>query len=131
MIDNIRSATKYFIHIAAFITALFIMTTFASAQNFGAIAFSQNTGVNGFSADYGSRAGAENRALSECYSRGGSNCIVGIWFANACGALAVGAGNGWGANWGNSRAIAENNALRVCRSNTGGCRVVRWVCTTR
>lgn len=96
----------------------------------GAIAFSQQTGAVGWSYDFSSRAAAENRALHECGKHGGG-CRVATWFKNACGALAVGQGNGWGGSWGKSRYEAEANALRLCSGETSGCTVRRWVCTTR
>ena len=53
-----------------------------------------------------------------------------VWFRNACGALAVGA-DGYGSGWGSSRKSAEGQALQSCRRYSGGCAVIRWVCTTR
>jgi serine/threonine-protein kinase len=102
----------------------------AAQDNYGAIAFSPATGAHGWSYDYPSRSAAENAALANC-GRYASDCRVPIWFRNACGALAVGAGNGYGSGWGTSRAIAERYALQVCRRYTSGCRIRRWACTTR
>ena len=98
----------------------------ARADYYGAIAYSTGNGAVGYSYDYGSRYAAEARALNEC----GGGCFIATWFRNACGALAVGQ-NGWGADWGNSRAEAESKALNACYRYTGGCYVKRWVCTTR
>ena len=66
----------------------------ASAEYFGAIAYSPTSGVYGFSYDHGSRRDAEARAISECRMRG-RGCKIAIWFKNACGSVAVGS-NGWG-----------------------------------
>ena len=70
--------------------ALFVLlgaaTAAAAGDNFGAIAFSSSSGATGYSYDYDSRDGAEERALQEC----GPGCKVVLWFKNACGALAVG-----------------------------------------
>lgn len=116
--------------VVALAVAAAMTGTAQAAEYYGAIAFSQTTGSHGYSFDYGSRGAAQNRALQEC-ARYGGGCIVAAWFRNACGALAVGNGNGWGAEWGRSRAEAQRLALQRCNANTSGCQVVRWVCTTR
>lgn len=100
----------------------------AQADNYGAIAFSRDTGGHGYSYDYGSRAAAENSALERCPA---ADCTVVIWFRNACGALAVGTGNGYGTGWASSRAGAETIAMNGCNGYTTGCSVRAWSCTTR
>ena len=102
----------------------------AAQDNHGAIAFSQRTGAVGWSYDFPTRAAAEQRALQECGQHGGG-CRITTWFRNACGALAVGDGNGWGGSWGNTRHEAESKALSLCSNETRRCTVRRWVCTTR
>ena len=99
----------------------------AAADNYGAIAFSQDTGAIGFSHDYGTRAGAEERALNEC----GSDCEVVLWFRNACAALATGDDNGYGTGWASSRREAEQIARSNCNDNAKNCTINRWVCTSR
>jgi hypothetical protein len=101
--------------------------TSAMADYFGAIAFSTSDGAVGYSYDFGSREEAEERALQEC----GAGCEVVLWFKNACGAIAAGAGHGYGTGWAGSRGEAEGIAMRYCRQNAEGCEVLRWVCTTR
>jgi hypothetical protein len=103
--------------------------TAAAQNNYGAIAYSPSTGAHGWSFDYGSRAAAEKVALANC-RRHASDCVVPIWFRNACGALAVGT-NGYGSGWGSNRRLAESFALRTCRRHARGCRIKRWACTTR
>jgi hypothetical protein len=102
--------------------ALFVLlgaaTAAAADDNFGAIAFSSSSGATGYSYDYDSRDGAEERKVV-------------LWFKNACGALAVGEGSGYGTGWASSRSEAENLAMGYCRQNTGGCEISRWACTTR
>lgn len=95
--------------------------------HFGAIAFSQHSGAVGYSYDYSSGAAAEQRALNSC----GSDCRVVVWFKNACGALAVGAGHGYGATWADTQSDAESLAMNTCRANTTDCGVTRWVCTSK
>jgi len=101
----------------------------AQAQNFGAIAYSPSSGANGYSYDYGSRGGAQNRAMSECRKRA-RDCRIAIWFKNACGAVATGR-NGWGSGWGNDRNRAELEAIKSCNQHSGGCRIKVYACTSR
>ena len=103
-------------------------STAALANYFGAIAFSQDTGSVGYSYDYGNQAGAEGRAMQECRDRG---CMVVVWFENACGALAIGDGNGYGTGWAGTRADAEQIALSNCVQYTTNCSNNTWSCTTR
>ena len=108
--------------------ALTLGSTAALADYFGAIAFSQDSGSVGYSYDYGGQSGAEQRALVEC---GNQACMVVVWFRNACGALAIGDGNGYGTGWAATRGEAENIAMSNCNQNSSSCGVTRWVCTTR
>jgi serine/threonine-protein kinase len=101
----------------------------AAQDNYGAIAYSPSTGAHGWAYDYGSRAAAEQVALSNC-GQHADDCVVPIWFRNACGALAVGA-DGYGSGWGSNRNLAERYALQSCRKYTSGCWIKRWACTTR
>jgi serine/threonine-protein kinase len=98
-------------------------------EYFGAIAYSPTNRAHGWSYDYPSRKDAERRALSQCGLHA-DDCIVPVWFRNACGALAVGP-DGYGSGWGASRKSAESQAVQSCRRYSGGCAVVRWVCTSR
>ena len=77
----------------------------------------------------GSRSDAESVALANCGEHA-KDCVVPIWFRNACGALAVGS-SGYGSGWGTSREFAESYALKSCREHTSDCYVKRWACTTR
>jgi Domain of unknown function (DUF4189) len=101
----------------------------ASPEYFGAIAYSPSNRAHGWSYDYPTRKAAERRALDQC-SRHAEDCIVPVWFRNACGALAVGP-DGYGGAWGPSRKSAEGQAIQSCRRYSGGCAVIRWVCTSR
>ena len=115
--------------LASALVVLFAVTAAASAQNFGAIAYSPDTGGYGYSYDYRSQSEAESRALGECLSRT-YGCVVAIWFQNACGAVAAGP-NGWGTGWGSSQARADFEAISVCSQNSRGCVVQVQVCTSR
>lgn len=101
-------------------------TAAVADDSFAAIAYSDESGAVGYSNDYDSRAGAEQRALAEC----GSGCKVVLWFKNACGALATG-DDGWGTGWASTRGAAESTALTGCSEQTKNCTIERWVCTSR
>jgi Domain of unknown function (DUF4189) len=101
----------------------------AAAENYGAIAYSPSTKAYGWSYDYPSRAAAEREALSRCRTKA-SDCMIPLWFRDACGALAIGSG-GYGTGWASERGSAESQALGVCRRHSQDCAVKQWVCTTR
>jgi hypothetical protein len=100
-----------------------------ATEYFGAIAYSPSTRAHGWAYDYTSRADAERRAMAKC-QRHARDCFVPVWFRNACGALAIGF-EGYGTGWGASRRLAETYALQSCRRYSGGCWVVRWICTKK
>jgi serine/threonine-protein kinase len=112
--------------------AVLVLSGFSSvaqADNVhGAIAFSQRTGIDGYSYNYPSRHAAERRALRNCRAAAG-DCAVVVNFYNACGALAVGRGNGYGVAWAPNRYQAQNKAMAACRAYTSRCRIQRWVCS--
>lgn len=109
--------------------ALWLFPAVVQAQNnYGAIAYSSSTGRYGYSYDFGSRGEAEDYARSQC---GRSDCVVKVWFKNACGALAVGQRGALGWGWSGSRGSAEDRALNECQSRTSACSVRTWACTTR
>jgi hypothetical protein len=97
-------------------------------DNFGAIAFSTNSGANGSSYDYSSGIDAQQNAIQRC---GYNDCTVVVVFTNGCGALAVGAGRGYGTGWAGNNQEAESLAMNACGSNTTGCAIALWACTTR
>lgn len=99
-------------------------------NRYGSISYSQQTDAHGWSYDFESQDIAESRAVDEC-AKYGDGCIVAVWFSNACGALAVGDGYGYGADWGRNQQEAESKALNRCNSNTSNCKIRRALCTTR
>ncbi len=111
--------------IAAIAATQVLSATAASASDmYGAIATNED-GAWGYTYNYPSQAQAEAAALSKC---GRSDCVVRVWFKNACGAVAEsGTRLGWG--WGESRAEAEGQALSGC--GRGDCQVLTWACTDR
>jgi serine/threonine-protein kinase len=98
-------------------------------DKFGAIAYSPSTTAHGWAFDFGSQSEAEAAALTNCRQHA-SDCIIPIWFRNACGALAVGP-SGYGSGWGVDRGTAEGYAMQTCRKYSKNCGIRRWVCTTR
>ena len=103
----------------------------SDGDRYGSIAFSQNPGGShawGMAWSFDSQAGATDRAIEECQAKGGGNCAQVGWFRNACGALAVDGGNGFGAGWGDSIATAERDALAECEFFNESCRVVLSRC---
>ena len=101
----------------------------SSKETFAAIAFSKDTGANGYAYQYDNRSGAEARALKECRAFA-SDCIIATWFGNACGALAVGDGNGWGSSWADNVIKAERDALASCRSyGNKNCEIEVSICS--
>jgi serine/threonine-protein kinase len=105
-----------------------LLPTLASAQSFGAIAYSPPTGQWGWSNNYADQASAEARALAECQGAAGHGCQGAVWFSNACGALAVGP-RGWGTGWGDTVARAHAEAVGVCSQYSEGCAVQMDVCS--
>ena len=99
-------------------------------SQFGAIAVSPSSNGFGSSFKWNSRREAEGRAMSECSasSRRG-DCRIATWFRDACGALAQGGVNTWGAEWGSSTHEASRKAMAVCERSGRPCRVVQTVCS--
>lgn len=115
---------------AIFAACLFSAAPAAARDYYGAIAYSPSTGAYGTAYDYPSQGAAEQAAMGEC-SRHAGDCQSPLWFRNACGALFVGNGGGWGTGWGTSLRLANSYAERTCAKNTGGCTSRAWACTTR
>jgi hypothetical protein len=86
---------------------------------FGAIAYDHDTGVFGYSYDWGDRAKAESVALQNCADQNGKACEVMVWFDRKCGAVAA-ADNAdvyWGL--GDGEGAARENAQQKCASGGG------------
>ena len=92
----------------------------------GSITFSQEADGGyawGIAWSFDSHAGALAEATDQCREYGGTGCEEAGWFENACGALAIGDGNGYGTGGGATTAEAERDALRECRAANADCRV--------
>jgi hypothetical protein len=91
-------------------------------SKYGAIAFNKATRRHGYAFNHSTRAAAESRALAEC----GKGCTSMMWFANGCGALAVGSTR-YGAGSADARLTAELQARQQCGEKD--CRIVVYSCT--
>ena len=92
----------------------------------GSIAFSQDDDgayAWGIAWSFDSSAGAQSEALGQCREYGGTRCAEAGWFREACGALAIGSGNGYGTGWGATTGEAERDALAQCRAVNDDCRI--------
>jgi serine/threonine-protein kinase len=97
---------------------------------FGAIAYNSEDGSYGYGYNFPDRASAEARAIRECERASqGKACEVLVWFQNACGALARDGRNNAGSGWGETRELAQKEAVASCRSIGGSdCAVVETIC---
>ena len=94
----------------------------------GALYFSDQTGEYGASWGFNSPAAAETEAYNQCAASGARDC-VGIYFENACGAIARDDQGFMSASWGQGYA-AEGAAVAVCRNQGGyNCQAVVSVCS--
>jgi Domain of unknown function (DUF4189) len=103
-------------------------------QSYSAIAATAKDGdFWGYSFSWGSRAAAEQEALTRCEAQAGRKgaCQIAVWFYNSCGALAIGSNGAWGADHADTTAQASASALRFCQQNdnSGACHVVRAFCS--
>ena len=92
----------------------------------GSIAFSQDDDgayAWGIAWSFDGSAGAQAEALGQCREYGGTRCAEAGWFQEACGALAIGDGNGYGTGWGATTGEAERDALAQCRVSNDDCRI--------
>ena len=92
----------------------------------GSITFSQEADGGyawGIAWSFDSRSGALAESMDQCRAYGGRNCNEVGWFREACGALAIGDGNGYGAGWGDTTAEAERDSLSQCRAANSNCRI--------
>ena len=100
--------------------------TSGSGPLHGSIAFSQEDDgayAWGIAWSFDTPSGALAESIDQCQAYGGSDCAEVGWFSEACGALAIGDGNGYGAGWGDSTAEAERDALSQCRAANPNCRI--------
>jgi serine/threonine protein kinase len=100
-------------------------------DRYGAIAYNRWDGSYGYSYNFSTQEEAEARAIQECERVSQEKiCEVLVWFRNGCGALARDGRNNAGSGWGETKAVAQREAIASCRSIGGSdCAVVETVCT--
>ncbi len=94
-------------------------------DRFAAIAYSPSTGKSGWGSNYGTKAEAIARAVSEC----GQNDAKTNWCRNAWIALAVSdkSPGGWGSAWAATEAAARHAARRECLKRNPDARIISCV----
>ena len=94
---------------------------------YGSITLSQKDDGSyawGVSWDFDNLNAADAEAINQCRRPGGSYCAGITWLRNACGALAVGDRNGYGAGEGEAISLAEYQAMSSCNEANYGCRII-------
>jgi hypothetical protein len=101
--------------------------TFAAANQYGALAFSQISGAYGYSYGWRSAGRAQAAAMANCRARGGG-CRLIYTFWNQCAALAIGRNLGYGYGASTSLGAAKSVAMANCRINDSGCYIAEYAC---
>lgn len=130
-----------------FITAFVIISSIGGyfahnnyGDNHGAIAVSTTTMQFGTSSMLDSRNKARKEAMAACREEVDGvkpdDCKIGVWFYDACGALALDRAartvdNAWGAAWAGTQQVAEEKAMENCRrhSRSGKCSIADSYCS--
>jgi len=94
----------------------------APRMSYGAIAYSPDSGVRGYSEEYGSRRQAESPARKECREK---DCEIAAWFYNSCGAVSA-SDNG---SWGGAQGGSEQRAQQSTQEGGTNCKVVFSRCS--
>jgi hypothetical protein len=81
---------------------------------FGAIAYSVETGSYGIATGYTYREAAELDAHDTCYGNGAPDCNVVVWWRDACGALALSDNGVYGSAWSDTIDAAHRAAISYC-----------------
>lgn len=93
-----------------------------------AIAVDAPNGVLGTAVDAPTKNQAEQMAMSDCASKGGTQCLIHMSEANGCGALAAGK-TGFNAQGAATLEEAKRLAMQICTSATSGCAVYYTACS--
>jgi len=102
--------------IAAGLLCLALPASARADDTYAAIAYSESSGRYGYSYGYGNRAGAEDRAITECKA---DDAKVVIWCRNAYAALAVSDEGAYGYAWATTERQAKAIASQKCRDFGG------------
>src|SRR5438105_13424347 len=103
----------------------------AAAQPYGAIAYDQKSGSWGVAYNQGSQDRANVSALGECRKHAKDCGVVVRFWGEVCAAYATdpGKASGWGT--GDTRAMAERNAVKACSGQGRDCAAKVWSCNDR
>ncbi len=101
----------------------------ANPALWGAIVYSNSTGIVGWAWAFESQEIAEAVALRKCKDAGANDCYVAINVSGGgCAALARGDNRGAGWSRGGTVAEAERNALFYCSQRTTNCTIINQGC---
>ena len=98
------------------------------ANRYGAIATDIPNRSGGISINQPDRSRAEQEAVANCQSNGGSNCSIEISYGNGCVAL-VGGKTGHNAKAGPTIEAATQAAMKVCDAADTHCQVTYAACS--
>ena len=130
--SKIQSLIVASITLALPVNFLMMIPKAHAANYYGAIAYSPQTGMIGYSYDYTSLSSAKSAALSKCRNASGSNdCTIAASVQNGCIALATTPNGGYSGGWDANKSGALFNALQSCRQHNRSCSISQWLCTTR
>lgn len=93
-----------------------------------AIASDNPKGILGTSVNRPSQADAEQSAIADCMTKGGSNCSVQISYRNGCVAMVVG-DKVMNTNGAPTKEEAEDKGLSLCKRDDSNCRVYYSACS--
>lgn len=98
-------------------------------RQWGAIATDGIRGSLGTATGMGSRALAEQTAMSDCQAKGGSKCEVDVAYDNECAAMVVGS-NGYNVNADITLDAATQLAMQIClKGGDKNCHVYYSACS--
>lgn len=97
-------------------------------DHWGAIATDIANRSIGTSTNKLSQKSAEEMAIADCQSKGGTNCEIEIAYRNECSALAAG-DTGHNAKAGFTVAAAMQSAMKVCSASDKNCEVYYTACS--
>jgi hypothetical protein len=98
-------------------------------SRWGAIATALPQGVMGFSTNLRSDADATHVALSDCRSKGGTNCKIELSYGNQCIAMAVG-NPGYSVDLGLTSTAASEKSLKDCTNGgAANCHIIYSACS--
>ena len=99
------------------------------ASRWGAIATALPQGIVGVSTNLSSDNDATRAALSDCYSKGGTNCKIELSYGNQC--IAMVAGNpGYSVDLGMTPITASEKGLKECTdAGFSNCHVIYTACS--